>query len=107
MAFSQPRGNKTYFFKDEHVVSLFKLLQRSNMLKFSEIKCPEEVRKTIDPKYCLYHRMLGHPAKNCYIFKDALCAMIDAEVLKIRPEQKKVTTNMMATSLIQFDEIFH
>ena len=46
--------------------------------------------------------MLGHPTKNCYIFKDVLQALIDAEMLKLRPEQKKVTANMTATSPIQF-----
>jgi len=82
------------------VVSLFKLLQKSNRLKLPEIRRPEEVGKTEDPSYCLYHRMLGHPTKNCYIFKDVLQALIDAEVLKLRPEYKKV--NMTATSPIQF-----
>jgi len=46
--------------------------------------------------------MLGYPTKNCYIFKDVLQALIDAEVLKLRPEQKKVTTNMTTSSPIQF-----
>ena len=36
---------------------------------------------------------------SCYIFKDILQALIDAEVLKLRPEQKKVTANM---SFLQF-----
>jgi len=45
----QPRANKLYSFKDELVVSLFKLLQKINRLKFSEIRCPEEVGKTEDP----------------------------------------------------------
>ena len=44
--------------------------------------------------------MLGHPTKSCYVFKDILQALIDAEVLKLRPEQKKVTANM--TSVLQF-----
>jgi len=44
--------------------------------------------------------MLGHPTKSCYIFKDILQALIDVEVLKLRPEQKKVTANM--TSFLQF-----
>ena len=44
--------------------------------------------------------MLGHPTKSCYVFKDILQALIDAEVLKLRPEQKKVTSNM--TSVLQF-----
>ena len=52
------------------------------------------------PNYCMYHRMLGHPTKSCYVFKDILQALIDAEVLKLRPEQKKVAANM--TSFLQF-----
>ena len=44
--------------------------------------------------------MLGHPTKSCYVFKDILQALIDAEVLKLHPEQKKVTANM--TSFLQF-----
>ena len=44
--------------------------------------------------------MLAHPTKSSYIFKDILQALIDAEVLELRPEQKKVTANM--TSILQF-----
>ena len=64
------------------MVSLFKLLQKSNKLKFPEIRHPEEVRKTDDPNCYLYHRMMAHPTKNFYIFKDVLQALIDAEILK-------------------------
>ena len=97
MAPDQARANKLYSFKVEHVVSLFKLLQKSNKLKLSELRCPEEVGRTEDPNYCLYHKMLGHPTKNCYIFKDVLQTLIDAEVLKLRSEQKKVTPNSYLT----------
>jgi len=81
----QSRANKLYSFKDEHVVSLFKLLQKNNKLKLLEAICPEEAGKTDDPSYYLYHRMLGHPTKNCYIFKNVHQALIDAKVLKLRP----------------------
>ena len=97
---SQPYANKQYPFKDEHVDSLFKLLNKSNRVKLPGARCPEEVSKTDNPNYCLYHRMLGHLTKSCYIFKDILQALIDAEVLKLRPEQKKVTANI--TSFLQF-----
>jgi len=46
--------------------------------------------------------MLGYRIKNCYIFRDVLQVLIDAEVLKLRPEQKKVTSNMTATTPLQF-----
>jgi len=97
---SQLRANKQYFFKDEHIDSLFKLLNKSNRLKPPEARRPEEVGKSDNPNYCLYHRMLGYSTKSCYVFKDILQALIDAEVLKLRPEQKKVTANM--TSFFQF-----
>jgi len=70
MAPSQACANKRYSFKDDHVVSLFKLLQKSNKLKLPEIRRLEEVGKIDNLSYCLYHRMLEHPTKNCYIFKD-------------------------------------
>ena len=46
--------------------------------------------------------MLGHPTKSCYIFKDVFPALIDAYLLKLRPEQKKMTTNMTAIAPLQF-----
>ena len=63
MAPGQARVNKLYFFKNEHVVSFFKLLQKNNKFKLLEVRRPEEVGKTNDPSYCLYHRMLGHPTR--------------------------------------------
>ena len=56
--------------------------------------------KTDNPNYCLYYRMLGHPTKSCYFFKDIIQTLIDAEVLKLRLEQKKVMANM--TLFLQF-----
>ena len=83
---SQPRANKQYSFKNEHVDSLFKLLNKSNRLKLPKVRRPEEVGKSDNPNYCQYHRMLGHPTKSCYVFKDILQALIDPEVLKLFPE---------------------
>jgi len=80
------RANKQYSLKDEHVVSLLKLLHKSNKFKLLEAKHPEEIGKTDDPNYCLYHRMVGYPTKSYYIFKDVLQALIDTDVLKLCPE---------------------
>ena len=46
---SQPRANKQYSFKDEHVDSLFKLLNKGNRLKLPEARRPEEVGKSDNP----------------------------------------------------------
>jgi len=96
---SQPRANRQYSFKDEHVDSLFKLLDKSNRLKLSEARCPKEVGKTDNPNYCLYYRMLWYPTKSCCIFKDILQAHRCGSA-QSPPEQKKVTANM--TSFLQF-----
>ena len=48
-AHGQARASKAYIFKDEHVISLFKLLQKSNKLKLPEIRRPDEVGKLDDP----------------------------------------------------------
>ena len=69
---SQPHANRKYSFKDEHVNSLLKLLNKSNRLKLPEARRPEEVGKTDNPNYFSYHKMLVHPTKSCYIFKDIL-----------------------------------
>jgi len=42
-------ANKQYSLKDEHVVSLFKLLYKSSNLKLPEVRRPEEVGKTDAP----------------------------------------------------------
>jgi len=97
---NQLRANKQYSFKDEHIDSLFKLLNKSNRLKLSEVRRPEQVGKTDNPNYCLYHRILGHPLKSYYIFKNILQALINADVFKLHLNQKKVLANM--TSFLQF-----
>ena len=79
------------------------MLHKSNKLKIPEARHHEEMSKTDEPNYCLYCRMLGHPIKSCYIFKDVLQALIDANVLKLRPKQKKVTANMTSSVPLQFD----
>ena len=66
------RANKQYIYKDEHIIFLLKLLHKSNKLKLLEAKGPEEVSKIDDLNYYLYHKMVGHPTKRCYISKDVL-----------------------------------
>jgi len=73
--------------------------RRVKKFKLPEVRCPDEVGKTDDPNYYLYHRMLGRLTKNYCIFKDVLQALIDVDVLRLRPEQKMVMANMMSLKL--------
>jgi len=61
MAPDQACANKLYSFKDGHVVSLFKLVLKSNKLKLSEIRCLEEVEKIDDPIYYFISQDAGVP----------------------------------------------
>src|SRR3954463_2512234 len=72
------RSQVKYSFKDDKFEALFKMLNKSGQLKLPEPRNPEDVDKTDDPCYCLYHRALGHPTKSCWSLKDKLQALVDA-----------------------------
>jgi len=69
---------KQYSFKDEQVVTIFYLLQKGNKLKLSEARRPNEVKRTNDPNYCLFHRMVHHTTNKCFVLKDKIQALVDA-----------------------------
>src|SRR5205809_7554397 len=70
------------------------MLNKGGQLKLPEPKNPEDVGKTDDPRYCLYHRGLDHPTKSCWSLKEKLQELIDACALRLKMEQKTATTNM-------------
>src|SRR3954462_2687686 len=78
------------------------MLNKGSQLKLPEPRNSEDVGKTDDPRYCLYHRALGHPTKSCWFLKDKLQALVDAGALRLKTEQKTATANM--TSYIQFGQ---
>src|SRR3954471_10824515 len=78
------------------------MLRKGGQLKLPEPRKPKEVGKTDDPHYCLYHRGLGHPTKNCWSLKNKLQALVDAGALRLKTEQKTATANM--TSCLQFGQ---
>lgn len=56
--------------------------------------------KTCDPKYCLYHRIVSHNIKDCFVFKDKVQELLDTKALA--KEEKKVTTNMVSMQFGEF-----
>src|SRR3954469_5196269 len=78
------------------------MLDKGRQLKLPEPQNPEDVGKTDDPRYCLYHRALGHPTKSCWSLKDKLQALVDTGALRLKTEQKTAAANM--TSCIQFGQ---
>src|SRR4051812_11483684 len=78
------------------------MLSKGEQLKVPEPRNSEEVVKTDDPLYCLYHQGLGYPTKNCWSLKDKLQALVDAGALRLKTKQKTATTNM--TLCLQFGQ---
>ena len=48
-----------------------------------------------DPNYCLFHRMVHHSTSRCFVLKNKIQTLVDAGVLTLTSEQKKVTANMV------------
>src|SRR3954463_15458482 len=78
------------------------MLSKGGQLKLPEPRNFKDVGKTDDPRYCLYHRGLGHPTKNCWSLKDKLQALVDAGALRLKAEYKTVMANM--TSCLRFGQ---
>ena len=75
---------KVYSFKDEQVVTIFHLLHKGNKLKLPEVRWPNEVGRTNVANYCPFHRIVHHPTNKCFILKDKIQALVDAEILTLK-----------------------
>ncbi|KAL0454926.1 UNVERIFIED_CONTAM: hypothetical protein Slati_0831800 [Sesamum latifolium] len=64
---------KQYPFLDSDVPGIFDDLLEANLIELPEMKWPEEARQIDDPKYCKYHRLVGHAIQDYFVFKDKLC----------------------------------
>ena len=78
------------------MVTIFHLLIKSNRLKLPDVIKPEEAGRMNDSNYCLYHRMIHHPTSKCFVLKDRIQALVEAGVLTLKSEQKKVMANMVS-----------
>ncbi|KAI3453509.1 hypothetical protein Pfo_010172 [Paulownia fortunei] len=61
---------KQYPFLDSDISGIFDDLLKENLIELPKMKHPKEVGHVDDPKYCKYHRLVGHPIHDCFIFKD-------------------------------------
>ena len=75
----QERKEKKYPFDDDDVQGIFDELMAAKAISLPDPKRPAEVNKTNDPRYCPYHRIVSHPIKDCYVFKDIIEDMIRKE----------------------------
>ena len=50
-------------------------LLEKNVIKLLECKRLEEMRRTNDPKYCIYHRVVSHPVEKCFVLKNLILSL--------------------------------
>ncbi|KAL0416389.1 UNVERIFIED_CONTAM: hypothetical protein Slati_3470800 [Sesamum latifolium] len=61
---------RQYPFLNSDVSRIFDDLLEANLIDLPEMKRPEEAERKDDPKYCKYHRLVGHAIQDCFVFKD-------------------------------------
>ncbi|KAL0456554.1 UNVERIFIED_CONTAM: hypothetical protein Slati_0994600 [Sesamum latifolium] len=57
------------------------------------MKRPEKAEQKDDPKYCKYHRLVGHAIQNCFVFKNKVMQL--ARQGKISLEEDSAATNVI------------
>ncbi|CAA0822242.1 Unknown protein, partial [Striga hermonthica] len=82
---------KQYPFLDSDVSCIFDDLMEAKLIELPEMKRPEEAGRVNDPKYCKYHRLVGHPIHNCFVFKDKVMQLTHQG--KISLEESSATAN--------------
>ncbi|MQM17659.1 hypothetical protein Taro_050634 [Colocasia esculenta] len=72
----QDKMRKPYSFPKEKTKVLFDWGIRYNKVTLPTPKRPDQAAHKDDPRYCLYHQILGHPLEDCYVFKDIMEGLI-------------------------------
>ncbi|KAK4389612.1 hypothetical protein Sango_2298200 [Sesamum angolense] len=74
---------RQYPFLDSDVFEIFDDLLEANLIYLPEMKRLEEAKQKNDPKYCKYHRLVGHAMQDCIMLKDKVMQLArqDAKTL--------------------------
>ncbi|KAL0383102.1 UNVERIFIED_CONTAM: hypothetical protein Scaly_0597500 [Sesamum calycinum] len=65
----------------------------ANLIDLLEMKRPEEAERKDDPKYCKYHRLVGHVIQDCFMFKDKVMQLARQD--KISLEEDSAVINVI------------
>ena len=68
---------KKYPFPDSDLSDMLDDLLEKGVIELPESKCLEEVGRTVDPKYCRYHRIVSHPLEKCVTFKERIMRLAE------------------------------
>ncbi|KAL0420231.1 UNVERIFIED_CONTAM: hypothetical protein Slati_3046000 [Sesamum latifolium] len=84
---------RQYPFLDSDVPGIFDDLLEANLIDLPKMKRPEDAERKDDPKYCKYHRLVGHTIQDCFVFKDKVMQL--ARQGKISLEEDFAAANVI------------
>ncbi|KAL0434116.1 UNVERIFIED_CONTAM: hypothetical protein Slati_2745900 [Sesamum latifolium] len=67
---------RQYPFLVSDVPRIFDDLLEANLIDLPEMKRPKEAERKDDPKYCKYHRLVGHTIQDCFVFKNNVMQLV-------------------------------
>ena len=97
---------KRYLFPDSDLSGMLDDLLEKRVIQLSESKRPKDIRRTTDPKYCRYHRMVSHPLKKCVTLKEHIMRLIKDRTIILDlddvVEANHILCQTRGLSIIQF-----
>ena len=67
---------KVYPFPDADVPMIFEEMLAKKFIDLPESKRPGEINKVGDPRYCKFHRVLGHPKSKYFTLKEKIMMLV-------------------------------
>ena len=73
------------------MAGILEYLLETKVIQLLECKCPNEMGRVNDLKYCKYHCIVGHPIEKCFILKEVIMKL--AKEVKILLDIEEVATS--------------
>jgi hypothetical protein len=93
---------KEYPFPDSDVAGILEDLLQKKVIELPECKRPEEMNHVNHPKYCMYHRVISHPVKKCFVLKDLIMKLAQQRRIELDLDEV-VESNNATISFVSSD----
>ena len=70
---------KECLYSESDVPKMLDKLLEKGLIELPELRHPEEIGRTNDPKYCKYYRIISHPIEKCKAFRIQVLQLIKEE----------------------------
>jgi len=87
---------KAYPFPDSELLGMLEDLLKKGIIYLLEPKKPKEVRKTVDPLYCRYHKIVNHALEKYITLKELIMWLI-----------KEGTTKLDLDDVVETNHVFY